>query len=181
MTSDRRRILVENENRVDVNIWRWLNIGFRLHNLKTTKSQRQLTSVLDINLTLTLDIEFWSPDVATEILTNINVLWRCVPLVYLLGSFRLIWKLNVVCVGAGLEQNSAGLRPSRNWVWHPWHRLTSYANMDSAKIKVPIYTTDIDILCIDASYRQTCWHHWHSQTWTVAVMTDLFQNQLLSK
>ncbi len=50
--------LVENENRVDVNIWRWLNVGFWLHNLKTTKSQRQLTSVLDINLTLTLDVEF---------------------------------------------------------------------------------------------------------------------------
>ncbi len=39
-------------------IWRWLNIGFWLHNLKTTKSQRQLTSVLDINLTLTLDVGF---------------------------------------------------------------------------------------------------------------------------
>ncbi len=58
MTSDRRCILVENENRVDVNIWRWLNVGFWLHNLKTTKSQHQLTSVLDINLTLTLDYEF---------------------------------------------------------------------------------------------------------------------------
>ncbi len=39
-------------------IWRWLNIGFWLHNLKTTKSQHQLTSLLDINLTLTLDGEF---------------------------------------------------------------------------------------------------------------------------
>ncbi len=39
-------------------IWRWLNVGFWLHNLKTTKSQHQLTSVLDINLTLTLDIGF---------------------------------------------------------------------------------------------------------------------------
>ncbi len=58
MTSDRHCILVENENRVDVNIWRWLNVGFWLHDLKTTKSQRQLTSVLDINLTLTLDVEF---------------------------------------------------------------------------------------------------------------------------
>ncbi len=58
MTSDRRWILVENENQVDVNIWRWLNVGFWLHNLKTTKSQRQLTSVLDINLTLTLDVGF---------------------------------------------------------------------------------------------------------------------------
>ncbi len=58
MTSDRRCILVENENRVDVNIWHWLNVGFWLHNLKTTKSQRQLTSVLDINLTLTLDVGF---------------------------------------------------------------------------------------------------------------------------
>ncbi len=58
MTSDRRWILVENENRVDINIWRWLNVGFWLHNLKTTKSQRQLTSVLDINLTLTLDVGF---------------------------------------------------------------------------------------------------------------------------
>ncbi len=35
-----------------------LNVGFWLHNLKTTKSQRQLTSVLDINLTLTLDVGF---------------------------------------------------------------------------------------------------------------------------
>ncbi len=33
-------------------------VGFWLHNLKTTKSQRQLTSVLDINLTLTLDVGF---------------------------------------------------------------------------------------------------------------------------
>ncbi len=39
-------------------IWRWLNIGFWLHNLKTTKSQRQLTSLLDINLTKTLEVEF---------------------------------------------------------------------------------------------------------------------------
>ncbi len=39
-------------------IWCWLNVGFWLHNLKTTKSQRQLTSVLDINLTLTLNDEF---------------------------------------------------------------------------------------------------------------------------
>ncbi len=39
-------------------IWRWLNVGFWLHNLKTTKFQRQLTSVLDINLTLTLDVGF---------------------------------------------------------------------------------------------------------------------------
>ncbi len=41
-----------------MSIWRWLNVGFWLHNLKTTKSQRQLTSVLDINLTLTLDVGF---------------------------------------------------------------------------------------------------------------------------
>ncbi len=39
-------------------IWRWLNVGFWLHNLKTTTSQGQLTSVLDINLTLTLDVGF---------------------------------------------------------------------------------------------------------------------------
>ncbi len=39
-------------------IWRWLNVGFWLHNLKTTKSQCQLTSVLDINLTLILDVGF---------------------------------------------------------------------------------------------------------------------------
>ncbi len=39
-------------------IWRWLNVGFWLHNLKTTKSLRQLTSVSDINLTLTLDVGF---------------------------------------------------------------------------------------------------------------------------
>ncbi len=37
-------------------------------------------------------------------------------------SFSLIWKLHSMCVGAGLEQNSAGLRPSRNWVWCPWYR-----------------------------------------------------------
>ncbi len=41
-----------------MSIWRWLNVGFWLHNLKTTKSQRQLTSVFDINLILTLDVEF---------------------------------------------------------------------------------------------------------------------------
>ncbi len=35
-----------------------LTLDFWLHNLKTTKSQRQLTSVLDINLTLTLDVGF---------------------------------------------------------------------------------------------------------------------------
>ncbi len=29
-----------------------------------------------------------------------------------------------MCVGGGLEQNSAGLRPSRNWVWHPWCKTT---------------------------------------------------------
>ncbi len=39
-------------------IWRWINIGFWLHNLKTTKSQCQLTSVSDINLTLILDVGF---------------------------------------------------------------------------------------------------------------------------
>ncbi len=32
---------------------------------------------------------------------------------------RLIWKLLGMCVGAGLEHNSAGRRPSSNWVWHP--------------------------------------------------------------
>ncbi len=62
MTSDRRCILVENENRVDGNIWRQFDVDLTLdlwlHNLKTTKSQRQLTSVLDINLTLTLDVGF---------------------------------------------------------------------------------------------------------------------------
>ncbi len=36
------------------------------------------------------------------------------------------------------------------------HRRTLYENVDSAKIKVPFYTTDIDILRgIDASYRHT--------------------------
>ncbi len=35
-------------------------------------------------------------------------------------SFRLIWKRHGLCVGARLEQNSAGLWPSRNWVWHHW-------------------------------------------------------------
>ncbi len=49
----------------DVAFWLKKKIGLTsiwrciwLHNLKTTKSQRQLTSVLDINLTLTLDVEF---------------------------------------------------------------------------------------------------------------------------
>ncbi len=28
--------------------------------------------------------------------------------------------------GAGLKQNSAGLRPSRNWVWDPWHRASDF-------------------------------------------------------
>ncbi len=58
MTSDRRCILAEYENCVDVNIWRWRNVGFCLNNLKTTKSQCQQTFVFDINLTLTLDVEF---------------------------------------------------------------------------------------------------------------------------
>ncbi len=34
-------------------------------------------------------------------------------------------KLHGLCVGAGLEQNSDGLRPSRNWVWHPWPRCSA--------------------------------------------------------
>ncbi len=43
----------------------------------------------------------------------------------LIKSFRLNWKLHSLCVvGAGLVQNSAGLQPSRNWVWHPC--LTDY-------------------------------------------------------
>ncbi len=71
MTSDRCCIVVENENRVDVNIWRQFDVGFWLHNLKTTKSQRQLTSVLDIQFNIDIRrwiyIEFWSPDVATKI------------------------------------------------------------------------------------------------------------------
>ncbi len=34
-----------------------------------------------------IDIEFWSPDVATKILPNINVLWRCVS-----AGIRLSWR-----------------------------------------------------------------------------------------
>ncbi len=33
------------------------------------------------------------------------------------------------------------------------HRQTSCENVDSAKIKVPIYTTDIDILCVASMHR----------------------------
>ncbi len=66
-----------------MSIWCWLNVGFCLHNLKTTKSQRQLTSVLDINLTLTLDVEFTFNfgHLTSQPKFNliINVLWRCVP------------------------------------------------------------------------------------------------------
>ncbi len=33
------------------------------------------------------------------------------------------------------------------------HRRTLYENVDSAKIKVPFYTTDIDILCVASMHR----------------------------
>ncbi len=33
------------------------------------------------------------------------------------------------------------------------HRRTLYENVDSAKIKVPFYTTDIDILRVASMYR----------------------------
>ncbi len=33
------------------------------------------------------------------------------------------------------------------------HRWTLYENVDSAKIKVPFYTTDIDILCVASMHR----------------------------
>ncbi len=33
------------------------------------------------------------------------------------------------------------------------HRRTLYENVDSAKIKVPFYTTDIDILCVALMHR----------------------------
>ncbi len=62
MTSDRRCILVDNENLVDISIWRQFYVDLRLDfgytQPKNNKYQRQLTSVLDIKLLLTLDIEF---------------------------------------------------------------------------------------------------------------------------
>ncbi len=33
------------------------------------------------------------------------------------------------------------------------HRRTLYENVDSGKIKVPFYTTDIDILCVVSMHR----------------------------
>ncbi len=60
MTSYRRCILVEKWKsgwcQYLTSIWHWLNVGFWLHNRKTTGSQCQLTSVLDIKLTLTWDV-----------------------------------------------------------------------------------------------------------------------------
>ncbi len=38
------------------------------------------------------------------------------------------------------------------------HRRTLYENVDSAKIKVPFYTTDIDILRV-ASYHHTSYRY----------------------
>ncbi len=96
ITSNRRYILVENENRL---IWRWLNVGFWLHNLKTTKSQRQQ---FNIDIRRWINIEFWSPEVATEIEPNINVLWRCVPAGNLQTSevswsWCVTWKEDMTC------------------------------------------------------------------------------------
>ncbi len=75
-----------------MSIWLWLNVGFWLHNLKTTKSQRQLTSVFDINLILTLDIEFTlnfghptSQPKFNQISTSCAC---CVPVVCLLGWWQ---------------------------------------------------------------------------------------------
>ncbi len=51
-------------------IWCWLNIGFWLHNLKTTNiniSWRQYWTSNSIDIRSWIDIEFWSPDAATEI------------------------------------------------------------------------------------------------------------------
>lgn len=54
-TSERHCILIENENQADAKC----NVAFWLRNLKNkTNYQHQLMSVLDINLTLTLDVEF---------------------------------------------------------------------------------------------------------------------------
>ncbi len=49
-------------------------------------------------------------------------------LIQLIKSFRLNWKLHGLCVGAGLHLNSAGLRPSRNWVWHPCSNVNQCSN-----------------------------------------------------
>jgi len=38
-------------------------------------------------------------------------------------SIRLNGTLHSMCAEAGLKQNSAGLRPSRSWVWHPCFRF----------------------------------------------------------
>ncbi len=57
MISDRHCILVENENRVDVSIWRQfdvdLTLDFGYTQPKNNKYQRQMMSVLGINLALT--------------------------------------------------------------------------------------------------------------------------------
>ncbi len=39
------------------------------------------------------------------------------------------------------------------------HRRTLCENVDSAKIKVPFYTTDIDILHVTSMYRHTLYRN----------------------
>ncbi len=52
------------------------------------------------------------------------------------------------------------------------HRRTLYENVDSAKIKVPFYTTDIDIYSrgIDASYRHTLYRYIDPNRWIVTPL-----------
>ncbi len=51
-------------------IWRWLNTEFWLHNLKNNISTSVDVGIghqINIDITSWSDIEFWSPDLATEI------------------------------------------------------------------------------------------------------------------
>ncbi len=43
-----------------------------------------------------------------------------------------------VCVGAGLKLNSAGLRPSRDWVWHPVLNMCYVINVLLARVILKI-------------------------------------------
>ncbi len=71
MASDRRSILFENENWVDISIWRQFGIDLTLYFGYTTKKQ-QISRSADVGIEHQInidtkhwtDIEFWSPDVA---------------------------------------------------------------------------------------------------------------------
>ncbi len=108
--------------KIGLTSWRWLNLWFLLKQPKTTKSQRQLTSVLDINLTLTLDVEFTLNFGHLMSQPKFNQISTSYDVVCLLGWFNLILSSNKFCVWKG-NSNAYSIRSGVNITVHTFSAL----------------------------------------------------------